>query len=640
VFQGSFQAGLPVPAAMTPFDLTLVRLLLAAAGSLAAGGAVWLVALLLRRHWPALAAQRSLWLLGQAAVAVVFAAMLLPKTERLRVVPVIELGESAAPSVSLPPVASTASASVALTPTTTPVTASPHAWLRDAGRAWLTLYLLGLGYALWRWWQAQRLLNALAAGGHPLAAPEHAVLPLPVPAPGAPAMIEVDLPIAPMLMGLIKPRLLLPRHLASFDPLQQQLIVEHELTHWRRHDLRWSAAALALQTLFWFNPFMYLLRARLGWAQEFGCDRDVLRGRPPADRKAYAAALVAQLQLQLRLQQYPAGMALAFGASAAMRAGGPISTLTPTLAARIGLIRTPGAMRSAWPRGIALGSVAVVTVANLALQPALGWRVADVPNQSQLLAPTWPTAAPALPAALDCLVMVDAATGATLVRAGTCDTRVTPASTFKIAISLMGFDSGVLQDAHTPYLPYQQRYKSANPAWRHGTDPAAWLRESVVWYSQQVTTRLGASSVRHYAQAFDYGNRDLASVAGVDDAVAVSELSPTLRISPLEQTAFLRKVVNRSLPLSAHAYDMTARLLKRDAPVNGWDVYGKTGTASVQRADGSTDRQQNIGWFVGWTVKEGRTVVFARLMQGPVQNYYAGAQTRDTFLRELAQRTL
>jgi beta-lactamase class D len=501
--------------------------------------------------------------------------------------------------------------------------------VRDAARAWLVLYLLGLGHALYRWRRTQRLLDALAASGDPLTALEgHAGFAAPAQAT-LPAVVEVDAPISPMLHGLFRPRLLLPRHLRSFDPLQQQLIVEHELTHWRRHDLRWSAAALALQSLFWFNPLMRMLRVRLGWAQEFACDREVLRARPQGQRKAYAAALVAQL----KLQQRPAGMALAFGASG-----------EPTLTARINLIRTPTAASGAWSRWAALGSLAVVAAANLALQPALGWHAAGVPDgQAQLLARAWPgmPSAAAAPAPLDCTLIVDAASGAALVREGSCDERVTPASTFKIAISLMGFDSGVLRDGHTPYLPYKPSYASSNPSWRHGTDPAGWLRESVVWYSQQVVSRLGAARVRSYVQAFDYGNRDLASVAGVDDAVALSEVSPTLKISPLEETVFLRKVVNRSLPLSAHAYDVTARLLKGDTLANGWEVYGKTGTAPAPLADGSADQARYIGWFVGWVNKGGRTLVFARLLQHPVDSgQYAGAYARATFQSELARRAL
>ena len=608
---------------MTPFDLTLARLLLAAAGSLAAGAAVWAVAMLCLKRFPALAEQRSLWLLGQVAVAAVFVAMLLPHAERLRVVPVIVMDESALPQTA------TVAAPAAAIPATVAAPAQPsaqrRAWLLDAARAWLVLYLLGLGHSVYRQWRAQRLLDALIASGHTLKAADGHVGFAAQAQEFLPAVIEVEAPISPMLQGLFKPRLLLPRHLRSFDPLQQQLIVEHELTHWRRRDLHLSTASLVLQSLFWFNPFMRMLRMRLGWSQEFGCDRDVLRGRPQGERKVYAAALVAQL----KLQQHPAGTALAFGACG-----------EPTLVARVNLIRTPTTARGAWSRYAAFGSLLAVVGANLALQPVLGLHAAGAPD-APLLSRAWPGMSSAAPAALDCMMVVDAASGASLVREGTCDERVTPASTFKIAISLMGFDSGVLRDDHAPYLPYRQSYASSNPSWRHGTDPAGWLRESIVWYSQQVTSRLGVEGVRGYAQAFDYGNHDLASVAGMDDAVAVSEVSPTLKISPLEQTVFLRKVVNRTLPLSAHAYDVTARLLKVKTLANGWEVYGKTGTASARRADDSVDPSQNIGWFVGWAVKDGRTVVFARLLQHPVNtDSYAGARTRDALLSDLAQRAL
>ena len=127
-------------------------------------------------------------------------------------------------------------------------------------------------------------------------------------------------------------------------------------------------------------------------------------------------------------------------------------------------------------------------------------------------------------------------------------------------------------------------------------------------------------------------------MAGVEDMVALSELSPTLGISPIEQTVFLRKLVNRSLPVSAHAYDMTARLLKVETLLNGWEVYGKTGTANTRLPDGSED---SIRWFVGWSNKGGRTLVFARLLERPVRtDGHGGPLTRDAFLRELARSTL
>lgn len=607
---------------MTSVDMTLARLLLAAFGSLLAGCAIWAVATLCRKCMPALSLQRSPWLLGQLAVAAVFAAMLLPPAERLRMAPVIEMGERMPAHAAAPSAAPAARPAPAAAPA--PASASAHAWLRAAAVTWLALYLLGLAHALYRWRRGQRVLDTLAASGAPVtdlaahagfAALANASLP---------AVIEVDAPISPMLQGVFKPRMLLPRHLRSFDPLQQQLIIEHELMHWRRHDLRWSAAALALQCLFWFNPFMRMLRARLAWAQEFACDREVLRVRPQGQRKAYAAALVAQL----KLQQSPSSMALAFGAGAG-----------PSLSARIDLIRTPTTARGRWPRIAALTCLAVVVCANLALQPALGSHVGGAPDDhAQLLARAWPGTSAGTAARLDCTLIVDAASGASLLREGSCDRRASAASTFKIAISLMGFDSGVLRDEHTPYLPYQQRYAAWNPSWREGTDPARWLRESVVWYSDQVRSRLGAGAVRAYVEAFEYGNRGLPRTAGVDDTVALSELSPTLKISPSEQIVFLRKLVRRRLPVSAHAYEMTARLLKVGTLANGWEVYGKTGTAHTRLPDGG---EEAIGWFVGWANKDGRTLVFARLLEQPVRtDGYSGPLTRDAFLSELARSTL
>ena len=56
-------------------------------------------------------------------------------------------------------------------------------------------------------------------------------------------------------------------------------------------------------------------------------------------------------------------------------------------------------------------------------------------------------------AATICTAMADAKTGAVLLQEGNCIDRVTPASTFKIALSLMGYDAGFLKDEHQPTLP-------------------------------------------------------------------------------------------------------------------------------------------------------------------------------------------
>lgn len=240
----------------------------------------------------------------------------------------------------------------------------------------------------------------------------------------------------------------------------------------------------------------------------------------------------------------------------------------------------------------------------------------------------------ALPAAgrdaLRCTLLVDADSGRTLLREGQCDRRVTPASTFKVAIALMGYDSGILIDEQTPLLPFRPGYVDWLPEWRTATDPSAWMKLSVVWYSQQVTSRLGMPRFQSYLDRFDYGNRDAAGNPGKGDGLTESWLSSSLKISADEQAVFLRKLVTRTLPVSNRAVDMTSSLLRYPRLRNGWELYAKTGT-------GAEPGSLPHGWLVGWTTDGKRTVVFARLVQDAQREdgARAGLRVRDAFIKEL-----
>lgn len=583
-------------------DQLPLRFLLASAGCLAVGLGVWGVTSMLTRL-PGGAMRRSTWLLAQATVVAAFFVILLPHGERLRVVPPIDLPDVAQSRSGTSDGARVLSAGGELNAAGI-VNVQPATWLTRGAQAWLLVYLFGLGYTALRLLQARRMLHSLAATGSCLHIPTQLDA-------RAPAVIEVDAAISPMLFGLIKPRLLLPRHLRSFDAAQRQLIVEHELTHWRRRDVHWMSLGIVFQSLLWFNPFMRMLRNRLSWAQELGCDRDVLHSRAPAQRKAYAAALVAQLRLQRGTPQ----TALAFG-----------GVCPGTLAARIALIREPSQVRGARAlagRFLAMAGLAGVFGASLALQPALAWQVAPAASQ----------------APFSCTILLDAASGQQLTREGHCDERVTPASTFNIPVALMGFDSGILQGEHAPVLPFKEGYPAYVPSWHADTDPSSWLQNSVLWYAQQVTTGLGAERFQQYVQRFNYGNQDLGGDPGKGNGLVQSWVSSSLRISPIEQAGFLLNVANRQLPVSAHAYAMTESIMPKQMLEDGWEVLGKTGTAAALRPDGSDDATRQYGWYLGWAKKGQRTVVFVRLvLDAKQQSAMGGARARETVLRELPTR--
>ncbi|MDP9602811.1 UNVERIFIED_ORG: beta-lactamase class D [Variovorax paradoxus] len=236
-----------------------------------------------------------------------------------------------------------------------------------------------------------------------------------------------------------------------------------------------------------------------------------------------------------------------------------------------------------------------------------------------------------------CTLIADADSGKVVLQRGpACAERVTPASTFKLAISLMGYDAGVLKDAVQPALSYQAGYPDwGGDAWRRDVTPTTWIRDSVFWYSQQVVKRVGQERFAHYAKVFQYGNADVSAVPVDDPGQNGVWVMSSLRISAEEQLAFMRRIVRRQLPVSAHAFDMTALIASYGAPVDGWAVHGKTGTGSPG-SDNRYDASRAYGWYVGWATKGERRLVFARLIQDEqALKPNAGLRARDELLQLL-----
>ena len=59
---------------------------------------------------------------------------------------------------------------------------------------------------------------------------------------------------------------------------------------------------------------------------------------------------------------------------------------------------------------------------------------------------------------------------------------------------------------------------------------------------------------------------------------------------------------------------MAEILFDAGVDADGWKIHGKTGTGSPG-SFGDYDREHAYGWYVGWARKNGRELVFARLIQ-------------------------
>ncbi|MGI2036317.1 class D beta-lactamase [Rhizobium panacihumi] len=219
--------------------------------------------------------------------------------------------------------------------------------------------------------------------------------------------------------------------------------------------------------------------------------------------------------------------------------------------------------------------------------------------------------------AQECTLIVDAQTGTTIEETGACDDRYTAASTFKIALALMGYDAGILTDAHSPLWNWQEGMRA--PARdKKPVDPTIWQADSVLWYSREVARNLGAQRFSSYVDNFNYGNMDVSGEPGKDNGLSHAWIA-SLMISPREQTAFIRRMLAHELPVSRAAIEQTMTIVPMFSTQSGWRVHGKTGSGWTRNAGGQIQRSRPEGWFVGWAERQGRMLVFARLGIGTVE---------------------
>jgi beta-lactamase class D len=201
---------------------------------------------------------------------------------------------------------------------------------------------------------------------------------------------------------------------------------------------------------------------------------------------------------------------------------------------------------------------------------------------------------------------------------GNCDAQNPPCSTFKVALALMGFDSGILIDKDSPKWAFKKEYEAnfqswykpemaVSYGWQGEHTPATFLKNSVVWFSHQITQRLGKEKFQSYINKLHYGNKDVSGTPGQDDGLLNSWLETSLKISPREQVEFLEQMLNHKLDLSKDAQEKTIEIMikkdKDDRPIewHGWKLYGKTG--------GGTGCHR---WFIGWVQKGEDKIIFAQ----------------------------
>jgi beta-lactamase regulating signal transducer with metallopeptidase domain len=114
--------------------------------------------------------------------------------------------------------------------------------------------------------------------------------------------------VSPMLVGIIRPALVIPKLDASDGELRN--ILRHELTHYKRLDYIYKWLVQIMLCLHWFNPLVYLIVKRINKSCELSCDETVIRRLDENGRMIYGDALIASLTAQGNYSNFVVSMTM------------------------------------------------------------------------------------------------------------------------------------------------------------------------------------------------------------------------------------------------------------------------------------------------------------------------------------------
>ena len=174
------------------------------------------------------------------------------------------------------------------------------------------------------------------------------------------------------------------------------------------------------------------------------------------------------------------------------------------------------------------------------------------------------------------------------------ETQFTPASTFKIANSLIGLDTGAVKSVQEilPYGGKPQRLKQ----WERDMNLRDAIKASNVPVYQELARRIGLERMRAGVKGLGYGNMEIGNV------VDRFWLEGPLAISAIEQTEFLDRLASGKLPVSAEAMQAVKEITLLEK-TESYALHGKTGW--------HVDAKRQIGWWVGWVERDGKFYPFA-----------------------------
>lgn len=103
-----------------------------------------------------------------------------------------------------------------------------------------------------------------------------------------------DYTSVPLGIGFFKSYILLPN--VNYEEKEVTWILKHELMHYKKNDILYKFLIMAVTSIYWFNPLVYLMNRYISIECELACDEKILNNCDFKERKNYALTLINSLK--------------------------------------------------------------------------------------------------------------------------------------------------------------------------------------------------------------------------------------------------------------------------------------------------------------------------------------------------------
>lgn len=374
--------------------------------------------------------------------------------------------------------------------------------------------------------------------------------------------------VSPLSFGIIKPVVIMP--IIKLSDGQIKHIILHELIHHKHKDIFVNYIICLLRAVYWFNPLVSIMFRRIKLDMEIYCDYSVIRYT--RDNVDYGNTILSMAEQRVR-----------------MKIANYFSDSKDNLNKRIIRISKFNKKYSVMAGRIVFAFMTIVTLMFSFVINSYGYSVG---NSSYSVEADYIDLNTYFDNYEGCFVLYDICNDKYIIyNKDMAEKRVSPDSTYKIALALNGLEEGIITTEENE-MKWDGIENSFNE-WNKNHNLNSAMKYSVNWYFQNIDSKIGKGKISDYLNKISYGNKQI----GFD--IKNYWLENSLKISPVEQVEFLKRLYKNEFDFDIKNVNAVLNSIRISD-----NFYGKTGTGMI---NGKTVN----GWFVGIIGQEDNTYIFA-----------------------------